>query len=104
MNAGLTAVSCIAWLGGGVASPHAWQVDSADEKRGFTSDDRIKTLPETQAITPRVARKESQRRIAPRAAHRSRIVARAEKCPLEVNCNGRTAAEAEYRTSHREAS
>jgi hypothetical protein len=33
-------------------------VNSADEKRGFTSDDRTRTLLEAQAITPRVARKE----------------------------------------------
>jgi len=63
---GLLAVSCIAWLGGCVASPQAWNVKSADEKRVFTADDRTRTLPETQAITPRVARKELA------AAHRSK--------------------------------
>ncbi len=61
----MLAVSCIAWLGGCVASPHAWHVNSADEKRGFTADDRTRTLPETQAITARVARKELA------AAHRA---------------------------------
>ncbi len=55
---GLLAVSCIAWLGGCVASPQAWNVNSADEKRVFTADDRTRTLPETQAITPRVAQEE----------------------------------------------
>ena len=78
MNAGLTAVSCIAWLGGGVASPHAWQVNSADEKRGFTSDDRTRTLPETQAITPCLAPEElaaahrAQSRLSPPDSRQSR--------------------------------
>ncbi len=77
-NAERPAVRCIAWLGAGVASPLACNVISADKERDCTSDDRTRTLPKRQAITLRVAEKNSHRNVESTAAHHSRTAAEAE--------------------------
>ena len=74
-----SAVRSIAWLGVDVASEHAWNENSEDERRGFTSDDRTRNLLWTQAIIPRVERKELGAGASnPAAARRSRTAAGAE--------------------------
>ena len=57
VDAERSAVRSIAWLGVGVASGKAWNENSEDERRGFTSDDRTKNLSRMQAIVVGVGAK-----------------------------------------------
>ena len=74
------AVGCIAWLGVGVASGHAWSENAAGERYNLASDDRTRNLLRTQALSHCAWSKENpNRRMESAAVPRRRTVAGAEK-------------------------